>query len=67
MAEYTIDKISYGGNTYVLQDTAAEEAINDIAEAMPVLEEFTTSEIAALVLEYPTGSTPLSSASGVSF
>lgn len=67
MAEYTIDKISYGGNTYVLQDTTAQEAIDDIAEAMPTLEEFTTSEIAALVLEYPTGSTPLSSASGVSF
>lgn len=58
MAEYTIDKISYGGNTYVLQDNT---------KTFPTVEEFTNSEIAALVLEYPTGSTPLSSASGVSF
>lgn len=40
---FTIDKIKYGDNTYILQDSAAEEAIDDIVVAMPADATVTTA------------------------
>lgn len=37
MAEYTIDKIKYGDNTYILQDSVAEETIGTLADNLLAL------------------------------